>query len=115
VPAATVADVLSRGQVLFSVLAITVTGSVGLAGALAHRWRMEWVAASALFFLLLARAVPVWVTLDDVPSRLAAAAMMTLGAVGVGRRALDMWIFWHKTTRASRRHRLWRTSRAGAT
>ena len=104
-PAETIGGALPSWQIAFSAGGMALLGSVGLVGVIAHRWRMEWVAASALAFLLLARAVPVWATVPDMPSRMAAAAMMTLAAVGLGRRALDMWIFAIKTGAVARRRR----------
>lgn len=81
-----------------------ITGMLGLLGAIAvfaHRWRVEWVPASALTFLLLARATPLWANLDDNPTRLAAAAMMTLGALNLAKRALDLLVFSEKTRLAA--------------
>lgn len=104
-PAETIGGALPDWQIAFSAGGMALLGAVGLVGVIGHRWRMEWVAASALVFLLLARAVPVWATVPGMPSRMAAAAMMTLAAVGVGRRALDMWIFAIKTGAVARRRR----------
>jgi len=106
-PAETIGSVLPSWQIATSAGGMAILGTVGLVGVIGHRWRMEWVAASALALLLLARSVPVWATVPGSLTRMAAAAMMTLAAVGVGRRALDMWTFAIKTGAvARRRHRL---------
>ena len=78
-------------------LILAVLSAVGLGAVLAHRWRVEWVPAAAITFLLLERSVPVWLRLGEVPERLSAAAMMTLGALCLGKRALDLWVFSIKT------------------
>ena len=83
-----------------------VLSLIGLVAVLVHRWRWEWVAATVLTFVLLARSVPVWLSLPDAPTRMAAAAMMTIAALcGVGRRALDLWVFAAKTGAVARRAR----------
>ena len=105
VPAPTISATLPAYAIAASSGSIALLASVGIVGVLAHRWRMEWIASSVLVFLLLARAVPTWATLGDEPTRLAAAAGMTLGAVAVGRRGFDMWVFWWKTWTVARGHR----------
>ena len=104
-PAPTIAATLPVYAITASSVAIALLAVVGMVGVFAHRWRMEWVASSVLVFLLLARAVPTWATLMEQPTRLAAAAGMTLGAVAIGRRAFDMWVFWWKTWTVARGHR----------
>ncbi|MCR6706540.1 MAG: hypothetical protein NVV66_18255 [Cellulomonas sp.] len=104
-PSGTIVGVVPDMQTSVSCWAMAAMSIAGLFGVVAHRWRVEWVAASVLAFLLLARSVPVWASVDDVPTRLAAAAMMTLGAFNLGRRALDMWVFYVNTTLVAR-HRL---------
>lgn len=94
--------------------AMATLGAVGVLGTLAHRWRVEWVCAAALTSLLLGRAGPVWTSVDDVPTRLAAAAMMTLAAVLMACRALDLTVFHVKTlsVASGRRRRRRRRGRA---
>ena len=82
-------------------LVTAILSIVGVIAVLAHRWRVEWVPASALTFLLLAQATPLWIDLDDHPTRLAAAAMMTLGALCIFKRALDLFVFSEKTRLAA--------------
>jgi len=76
---------------------------IGLVAVITHRWRVEWVPAAAIFFLLLQRSVPVWASLDEVPTRLSAASMMTLGAVCLGKRTFDLWVFSIKTKASAER------------
>lgn len=78
---------------------------IGFTAVAAHRWRIEWVPAAAITFLLLQRSVPVWATLGSTPERLSAAAMMTLGACCLGKRALDLWVFSIKTKAMAERVR----------
>jgi len=81
-------------------------GVLGVAGVLLHRWRWEWLAASVLPFALIARALPVWLTLDETMSRLAPAAGMTMAAGLMFYRAIDLWAFACRTGHlASRRSR----------
>lgn len=85
-------------------LTSAVMATLGILGAIAvwaHRWRIEWVPSVALTFLLLARATPLWADLDDNPTRLAAAAMMTLGSFNLAKRALDLLVFSEKTRLAA--------------
>lgn len=89
-------------QLVASGWAMLFFAAMGLPAVLLHRWRFEWVAASVITFLLLARAVPTWTSLGDVPTRLSAAAMMTLGALCLGKRALDLWVFSDETQSAAR-------------
>jgi hypothetical protein len=104
VPSVTIAGTVPDGQILFGAWVLGGASVSGMLGVVLHRWRVEWVAASAATFLLLARAVPVWASVDVVPSRLSAAAMMTLGAICLGKRALDLWVFHYNTMRVARRH-----------
>lgn len=104
VPSTTIAGAVPGVQTLVSSWVLGALSLVGLGGVVAHRWRVEWVAATAITFFLLARAVVVWASVDDVPTRLAAAAMMTLGALCVGKRALDLWVFAETTARVAQTH-----------
>jgi len=80
-------------------------GVLGAVGVLLHRWRWEWLAASVLPFALLARALPVWLTLDEAASRLAPAAGMTMAAGLMLLRAVDLWLFACKTGHLAARRR----------
>ncbi|UJP39319.1 hypothetical protein [Cellulomonas palmilytica] len=111
-PSLTIVGVVPDLQIHISTWAIATMSVLGLAGVIARRWRMEWIAASVLVFLLGARALPVWVSIDEVPTRLSAAAAMTLGALGVGRRALDCWVFHVNTVTVARTHRRMERRRA---
>lgn len=101
-PSSTIDGVVPRWQLYTSAGLMATLGLTGAISVLAHRWRIEWVCVSAAAFLLLGRAVPVWMSLDDAPTRLAAAAMMTLAALGLGARALDLWVFHVKTSTSAR-------------
>jgi len=103
-PSATVTATVPHTQVVVTAWIVAAMSVLGLIGVTLHRWRMEWVAASVLVFMLTPRALLVWWSVEDVPSRLAAAAMMTLGAIGAGRRALDLWVFHVNTAAVARRH-----------
>ena len=101
-PSSTIDGVVPQWQLYVSAGLMAALGLAGAVAILAHRWRIEWVCASAVAFLLLGRAIPVWMTLPHVPTRLAAAAMMTLAALGLGARALDLWVFHVKTSETAR-------------
>lgn len=101
-PSTTIEGVVPEWQLRLTASAMVGLGLAGAAAVVAHRWRVEWVCASAATFLLLGRAAPVWASVDDVPTRLAAAAMMTLACVGLAARALDLWVFAVKTAAAAR-------------
>jgi len=100
-PSATIDGVVPAWQLQTTAVAMTVLGLLGAVGVLVHRWRVEWVCASVVAFLLAGRAGPVWASVDDIPSRLAAAAMMTLASIGLAARALDLWVFAVKTAGAA--------------
>lgn len=104
-PAVTITSSTSELQVAVTSSAMGALSVIGFVGVLLHRWRWEWVPASALAILLAVRALPVWWSLPDEPTRLAAAAMMTLGALCLGRRALDLWVFAVKTGSVATWHR----------
>lgn len=78
-------------------------GLAGAVGVLLHRWRWEWLAASVLAFALLARALPVWVGLEESAVRLSPAAGMTMGAALMFLRAIELWHFACKTGRLAAR------------
>lgn len=99
-PGVTIAPV-DDSLVAVSGLAMAVLGCIGLLAVLTHWWRVEWVPASALTFLLLSRAAPMWADLDNHPTRLAAAALMTLGALCIAKRALDLLVFFEQTRLAA--------------
>jgi len=86
-----------------------VAGLIGMAAVVTRRWRWEWVAASVAAFTLLGRAVPVWFALESNMLRLSAAAGMTIAAIGVGLRAMDLWVFasttgyWARRAQAKRK------------
>jgi hypothetical protein len=94
-----------RGQVVTVASVTAVMGALGLVSVAAHRWRCEWVAASFVAFGLAGRAWPVWWSIGDDPVRLAAAAGMTIAAIGIGLRSLDLWVFATKTRDAAHRAR----------
>lgn len=104
-PAVTITGSTTPAQVAVTSAAMGLLGVLGFVGVLLHRWRWEWVPASALAVLLLVRAAPVWWSLADVPTRLSAAAMMTLGALCLAKRALDLWVFATKTGSVATWHR----------
>ena len=98
-PSATLQLVTPRGWTVAMALILAVLSVVGLVAVLSRRWRIEWVAATAIAFLLLGRAAPVWEEVfgGHSESMLSAAAMMTLGAFCLAQRALSLWIFAIKT------------------
>lgn len=102
-PSSTIAGVVPPWQIAITGAAMVTLGTVGASAVIAHRWRAEWVCAAVAACLLLGRAGPVWASVDDVPTRLAAAAMMTLAAIGLALRALDLTVFHLKTYAAARR------------
>jgi hypothetical protein len=101
-PSAILSAGVSRSWTVGMALALVPLSLLGLAAVLTHRWRLEWIPASAITFLLLARAVPVWAVLPQTPGYLSAAAMMTLSGLCLGKRALDLWVFAIKTKNAKR-------------
>lgn len=103
-PSTTIDGVVPTWQLRATAIGMVVLAVTGLASVVAYRWRIEWVCASAVAILLLGRAAPVWASVDDVPTRLAAAAMMTLGAMTLLGRALDLWVFAVKTAAVARAH-----------
>jgi hypothetical protein len=105
VPSVTITGTLPDAQVVVGAWALGAASVCGMLAVGLHRWRVEWVSASAASFLLLARSVPVWASLGDNPNHLSAAAMMTLGALCIGKRALDLWVFFYNTTIVARHHR----------
>lgn len=99
----------STDQFLAGGAAGLLAGSAGLAGVLLRRWRWEWVAASVAAFTLASRALPVWFTLGDNALRLSAAAGMTVAAIGMAYRALELWVFAVTTGTIARQARAKRT------
>lgn len=102
VPSATLANHYWSAGVALVLAPLSV---LGFGAVITHRWRVEWVPAAAITFLLLQRSVPVWVSLSEKPENLSAAAMMTLGALCLGKRALDLWVFSLKTKTSAERAR----------
>lgn len=98
-----VTDSTSSGQFVVGGITCLAAGLIAVAAVILRRWRWEWVAASVAAFTLLGRAVPVWFSLEANPLRLAAAAGMTVAAIGVGLRSLDLWVFARKTGALARR------------
>jgi uncharacterized integral membrane protein len=97
-PSATLQLLTPRGWTVATALTLAVLSIVGIIAVLSRRWRIEWVAATAIAFLLLERSVPVWGrVLGGYSEATSAAAMMTLGAFCLGQRALSLWIFAIKT------------------
>jgi len=74
------------------------SGTIGALAVIAWRWRWELVASAALAFAFAARAVGVWATVDDLPSRIAPAAVMTIAALSCLLRALDLSVFASRTS-----------------
>lgn len=81
------------------------SGAVGAVAVIAWRWRWEYVATAALSFAFAARAVGVWATVDDLTTRLAPAAVMTIAAIACMLRALDLTVFAIRTSAAAIRAR----------
>lgn len=83
-------------------IVLAVLSIIGLLAVLTRRWRIEWVAATTIAFLLLERSVPVWGRFfSGHPESISAAAMMTLGAFCLAQRALSLWIFAIKTRQSA--------------
>lgn len=110
-PSATIDGVVPTWQLAVTSGAMGALGAIGAGSVLLHRWRVEWVCAAVATFLLFGRAVPVWITVPDMPTRLAAAAMMTLAAVGLAFRALDLTLFHLETSGTARKARRKRRTR----
>lgn len=101
-PSVTLQLVTPRGWTVATAVSLAVLSVIGLVAVITRRWRIEWVAASAIAFLLLARSVPVWGWLFGGHSEsTSAAAMMTLGALCLTQRALSLWIFAAKTRQSA--------------
>lgn len=101
-PSATLQAVMPRGWAVAIAAVLGVLSIVGIAAVLSRRWRIEWVAATAIAFLLLERSVPVWARIiSGYPESTSAAAMMMLGAFCLGQRALSLWIFSIKTRQSA--------------
>jgi hypothetical protein len=105
VPSPTLQIVMDRQWSQGLALALAPLSLIGFIAVLTHLWRVEWVPAAAITFLLLQRSVPVWATLADKPWNLSAASMMTLGACCLAKRTLDLWVFSIKTKAAAERAR----------
>jgi hypothetical protein len=96
-------EFVSDNLVLISAVIMGGMGVVGVASSLSRRWRIEWVAAAILMFLLASRAASTWVTVPATHTRLSAAAMMTLGALFMAKRAFSLWVFAAETGFIARR------------
>ena len=97
-PSATLQAVMPRGWAVAVATILGVLSIVGIIAVITRRWRIEWVASTAIAFLLLERSVPVWGRIiSGYPENTSAGSMMLLGAVCLGQRALSLWIFAIKT------------------
>lgn len=97
-PSATLQAVVPRGWMVTIALTLATLSITGILAVLTRRWRIEWVAATTIAFLLLERSVPVWgKLLSGYPEHASAAAMMLLGAFCLAQRALNLWIFAIRT------------------
>ena len=108
VPSLTIDGVVPDVQIGLTAALMAVLCLIGLVAVPLRRWRWEWVSSSILVFLVLGRSVPVWASLVEVPSRLAAAAMMVTAAMAFAHRAAGLWLFAVTTQRvaqAAARHR----------
>ena len=77
---------------------LLVLSVLGLAAVATRRWRIEWVTATAIAFLLLARSVPMWERLfTGFPESTSIAAMTALGAICLAQRALSLRVFFLRT------------------
>ena len=101
-PSATLQLLTPRGWTVATALTLAALSIVGLIAVISRRWRIEWVAASTIAFLLLERSVPVWGrVLSGEAQYTSAAMMMTLGSFCLGQRALSLWIFAIKTRQSA--------------
>lgn len=83
-------------------LALAALSITGVLAVLSRRWRVEWVAATIIAFLLLERSVPMWGRFfSGYPESVSAAAMMTIAALCLAQRALSLWIFAIKTRQSA--------------
>lgn len=103
VPSVTITSSADPTQTIIMAIAMAVAAAVSIVGLALHRWRIEWVPTTILFFLLLSRSLLTWITVGDSPTRLSAAAGMTLGAFAILARALNLWVFASKTGAVARR------------
>jgi len=94
-------DPMNDTRVNITSIIMATLAVIGFFAVFTHRWRWEWVPANALTCLLLARACPLWFNLQSTPTYLSAAAMMTLGAFCLAKRALDLALFFEETRLAA--------------
>ena len=77
---------------------LAVLSVIGLVAVLTRRWRVEWVVATALAFLLLECSVPGWIRIvSGFPESTTLSALTALGAISLAQRALNLWIFAIRT------------------
>lgn len=93
-PTATLQLLTPRGLVVATALSLATLSLVGLVAVISRRWRIEWVASATISFLILERSVPVWGRVFNGDFEYSSVAfMMTLAAVSLGQRALNLWTF----------------------
>ena len=107
-PTATLQQLTPREQVVTTAVGLAILSLVGLGAVISRRWRVEWVAASVVAFLILERSVPAWGRVFNGAFEYSSAAfMMTLASISLGQRTLNLWVFSIRTRQfAERAHEL---------